>query len=316
MLHVILSWCYVAAIILYTINYTHNNTSTWAVVIVNLTMAGHPIGRGDNPLNKYKQRNETQDDTRSDLVRSGVVPVMFQCKIADAHHKELEAEVLSEEYEFNLFDVIIDDFELLEECPVTTHVFDRRIIPVEDSSVAGNDVSVIDDSSYLKYDLLGSRNMRLKERMKNVRSGNEKNKELNGALKPQNATRDGSLVVLEPAVPKPLPQPQLQAMKDASYKVVGGILVLQNPMDNNQRKRRPRKCGVCGKSGCPGTGARKYCPISISKECKRQKVRSKVYTRQCSVCSMYGPSWLNCGRGSGNKTLCRNFYLNGDRKQL
>ena len=166
------------------------------------------------------------------------------------------------------------------------------------------------------YDETWSRNMRIKECMKNARSGNEKIKELNGALTPQSRTGDGIMVVLEPEVPKPLPQPQLQAMKDASFEVVGGILVGENPMDNNRKKKRQRKCGVCGKIGCSGTGGRKYCPVSISNECKRQRVRSKVYTRQCSVCSMYGPSWLNCGRGSGNRTLCQNFNLNGDRKQL
>ena len=87
------------------------------------------------------------------------------------------------------------------------------------------------------YDESWSRNMRIKECMKNARSGNEKIKELNGALTPQSRTGDGIMVVLEPEVPKPLPQPQLQAMKDASFEVVGGILVGENPMDNNRRKR-------------------------------------------------------------------------------
>ena len=100
-------------------------------------------------------KSSDQDDTRRDLVPSGVFPAVFQCKIADAHRKKLEAEVLSEEYEFNIFDVIIGNIELLEERPVTTHVFDRRFIPVEDSSIAENDVSVIDDGSYLNNELLG-----------------------------------------------------------------------------------------------------------------------------------------------------------------
>ena len=165
------------------------------------------------------------------------------------------------------------------------------------------------------YDESWSRNRRVQECVKNARSGHEKINELNEVLTPhiRNDNYSGSEtdVVLEPEVPKPLPQPQLQAITDASYEVVGGMLVGENPMDIAPRKRKPRRCGVCGKVGCAGTGARKYCPVS-----KSTQLKSKSYSRRCSVCFKFGPPGLNCGRGTGNRFLCQNFYLNGMPKQI
>ena len=70
-------------------------------------------------------------------------------------YKDLESFVLSDEYEFNLFDDIIDNIEMVEEYhhPVTQHayVFGKPFIPMdanEMGSIAEMDVSVIDDSSY------------------------------------------------------------------------------------------------------------------------------------------------------------------------
>lgn len=111
-----------------------------------------------NGMSPVLIKSSDEDDASHELVPSSVVPAMFRCKIAYSHHKDLEAEVLSEEYEFNLFDVIIDNIEKIEGCPVATYVFGRRFIPVyasdEDSSIAENDASVI-DGSYLNGQLLG-----------------------------------------------------------------------------------------------------------------------------------------------------------------
>ena len=111
---------------------------------------------------------------------------------------------------------------------------------------------------------------------------------------------------------------------DTKYNVILGTLVGARRRrdrwdllvrDDVPRKKRPRRCGVCGITGCAGNGGQKYCPVSKSKDGAPQQKKIKVYTRQCSVCSMYGPYGLNCGRGSGNRKLCLNFYLNGESKQ-
>jgi hypothetical protein len=78
---------------------------------------------------------------------------------------------------------------------------------------------------------------------------------------------------------------------------------------SNKKSRHHYKCGVCGEKGCTGLARRAYCPTR-----KQQIIQPKTYTRRCAVCMMFGPHWLNCGKGSGNRKLCVNFHLDGDIK--
>lgn len=113
---------------------------------------------------KIKTLGISPEPIKSDLVAYGAnQPDKDLSKIADNARAtninwdayEAEAEVLSEEYKFDLFDVSNEEIEQLK-VYVAIKDFDGHFYPVdtynEDNSITENDISVIDDS-FLDYQL-------------------------------------------------------------------------------------------------------------------------------------------------------------------
>jgi hypothetical protein len=121
----------------------------------------------------------------------------------------------------------------------------------------------------------------------------------------------------EPALPNAMPHPDINATENADYQVVAGILIGDNPIEkvvgfNNKRRYR---CAVCQTLGCAGAVRRAYCPTAKAKQAGLPEPTEKIYSKQCSVCAMWGPKWLNCGIGSTKRDRCKYFeYGTGNKR--
>ena len=78
-------------------------------------------------------------------------------------------------------------------------------------------------------------------------------------------------------------------------------------------KRGTYHCGVCGMAGCSGISNNTLCPKRRALV-KAMQPPAKEYKLQCSICSQYGPRWLNCGVGAYIRKNCRNYTMSGTRK--
>ena len=178
--------------------------------------------------------------------------------------------------------------------------------------VDGVDVMPKLPSHMSTYDETWSRNKRIQESEKRSKGGREKLEELNDILSPH--VGEG-YDLREPVLPNPSQCP-VEAMNNRKSQIAGGVFVGENPLDNavkTKRKRGTYHCGVCGMAGCSGISNNNLCPK------RRAQIQSslppeKVYTRQCKVCSSFGPYWMNCGAGGYIRKNCRNFTLDGSRK--
>ena len=170
------------------------------------------------------------------------------------------------------------------------------------------------------YDETWSRNRRIQESDEKAGDGKQKLMELNKLISPPTDSADSEWK--EATMPKPLPETQIQAMHHYPYLVVGGVLVGNNPSDNNGPKRMKikRRCGVCREYSCKGLGEQILCPKHPAFVPKQKdgiaanpKKRKK---RQCRVCLQHGPEGvnLNCEKGSGNQKKCKYFMLDGSQK--
>eukprot|EP00956_Cyclotella_meneghiniana_P024396 scaffold48935_cov49-Cyclotella_meneghiniana.AAC.1 len=77
------------------------------------------------------------------------------------------------------------------------------------------------------------------------------------------------------------------------------------------RKRGIYHCGVCGMAGCSGISNNTLCPKRRALV-KAMQPPAKEYTLQCSICSPYGPHWLNCGVGAYIRKNCRNYTISDE----
>jgi hypothetical protein len=170
------------------------------------------------------------------------------------------------------------------------------------------------------YDETFSRNLRIKDSMRRARDGTQKLKELNAIVSPSATTDDGAeLSWKEPAMPSPMPEPVVQAMHNAPFRIIGDTLV-GKPPDVKVIKKAGRRCYVCKEVGCAGVGGRVHCPVmkriandvGIGVSDMPKKKRRK---RQCQLCFRYGPSGMNCSIGTSNKDRCKFFYGDGKRKE-
>ena len=173
------------------------------------------------------------------------------------------------------------------------------------------------------YDETWSRNRRVQESDEKAGDGKQRLMELNREISPPT---DGiNSEWKEPMMPKPLPDTQMQAMHHYPYLVVGGLLVGNNPSDNNGPKqpKKDRRCGVCREFSCNGLGRHIWCPKHPAYKPKNQdgivtnpKKKQKRQKRQCQVCLEYGPAdlKLNCEKGSGNPSKSKFFTRDGSPK--
>ena len=170
------------------------------------------------------------------------------------------------------------------------------------------------------YDETWSRNRRVQESDEKAGDGKQRLMELNREISPP--TDGVNSEWKEPMMPKPLPDTQMQAMHHYPYLVVGGLLVGNNPSDNNGPKqpKKDRRCGVCREFSCNGLGRHIYCPKHPAYKPKNKdgivtnpKKKQKRQKRQCKVCLEWGPAELklNCEKGSGNRSKCKFFTLGG-----
>lgn len=163
------------------------------------------------------------------------------------------------------------------------------------------------------HDESWSRNRRVKECVKNAKDGKKRLEELNAAISPGIE----AALFKEPALPNAMPHPDINATENADYQVVAGILIGDNPIEkvvgfNNKRRYR---CAVCQTLGCAGAVRRAYCPTAKAKQAGLPEPTEKIYSKQCSVCAMWGPKWLNCGIGSTKRDRCKYFeYGTGNKR--
>ena len=170
------------------------------------------------------------------------------------------------------------------------------------------------------HDETWSRNRRIKESEEKAGDGRKTLDKLNATIIP--AKDDGAVntaaVWKEAKMPSPMPEPPSQAWRKAPFLIIGGLLVGDNPSDNNKpaptkRKNRHRLCGMIG---CPGLGGDVHCPKYKASLGRKNEIVPPTKKRQCKVCRIHGPKGLrlNCVTGSGNQSSCKYFFIRGGKK--